>query len=1112
MSCNINAISDCTMSTGGISKIYIFPYGSLYDYEYANDNLSYIADYKIQNLGVEIKVEGNSLLREELQKGNTDVYNYGLNLTVQKMEWEKRAELFKLIRGAVTIIIKDKNGKCWLFGKDAPARVTTYNATTAGKFEDNVYEVVIGTFSKEPLKQIRCYDATCAISVQGREVRTSFFTINSASTYNFAGLYELLGDTITRGITPLTPLDPTNWTTPAILAADTATIQSIVNPNGNSVAQLAYDSIGDIALIIVYSSDTSYPFMTIGGQSLTGTVEILVNLQTTFSTLLTGVQIEVTDSLSNTLYDLPVGSAVTGTGLSGIAENSYINVSQLYPLGETFTVSVTFNETQCSFAGYTYEYEPSSVCQMINTYSLHNGRHYTCRVEEMGTGVLYRDITIVIGEYQIPLYNAFPDYTSNFASLQNSIITALSFYPDLNISNVTVTADIKAWILEFDSTDDDLDFYVTTRGDDTVTLISPNPNVRKWLSERSIVLALQTAAPSDSTILIENIAQSQDFEGLYGNYPTIINGRLEEVPPFTNAITNSIGIDISDWIETDNITVSNTTDSCPDVTNNFTIDTCLDTVEITQDRNYWRWFVTGNDLGTVIEFDTTIGLFIVNLPSNLVAGNYPEFGDALTQIPEIENANIQYNAATNVFTLEFFMDASVTVNSVESDVAGFFVFDAQYEEYRYKVTPKQHPDIQFNWNITSANMTNMLSGSCKDYINADLRVSNTYLNFEYNTGLNSFDIAFTNNDSSLGDWYVDFYYGHPDIAASQYQEIITAGSNTWSITSFSGLLTPSSVRFIRFRNDAGYEQYFVWNGSTTINVNVPVNVVTLLKEVYGRFDDCRILSTGVHVAPVLIRTSLNCPNLDPDVINFMTATGIVDPVIETALNTFVTVLKANNLWNKFYALYPFVGGTATTHKFNLKNPLDTNAALRLTFSGGWVHNTNGITGNGINTFANTWFDDSLYPISNNHHLSIYNRTNVNTSNTDMGNLDGVSSGSFIRTSDNSSRFLGIVGALFTSSTAVTTNALGWGCANRVSSTEVRNSRNALLVVLPQNFTNNTVNRPRPYFIGAVNAGTAVQTTNRNYSFASIGEGLSDAELVIVYNAIQALQTALSRQV
>ena len=76
---------------------------------------------------------------------------------------------------------------------------------------------------------------------------------------------------------------------------------------------------------------------------------------------------------------------------------------------------------------------------------------------------------------------------------------------------------------------------------------------------------------------------------------------------------------------------------------------------------------------------------------------------------------------------------------------------------------------------------------------------------------------------------------------------------------------------------------------------------------------------------------------DIDVVNFVNATGISDPTIINAICTLTTSLKNNGLWNKMNAIYPFVGGSATTHKFNLKNPADTNAAFRLSFTGGWTH-------------------------------------------------------------------------------------------------------------------------------------------------------------------------------
>jgi hypothetical protein len=107
---------------------------------------------------------------------------------------------------------------------------------------------------------------------------------------------------------------------------------------------------------------------------------------------------------------------------------------------------------------------------------------------------------------------------------------------------------------------------------------------------------------------------------------------------------------------------------------------------------------------------------------------------------------------------------------------------------------------------------------------------------------------------------------------------------------------------------------------------------------------------------------------DPDAQAFITAAGITDPTQQNAINNLVIGLKADNLWTEMNAIYPFVGGTATQHKYNLKDPRDLNAAYRLTFGGGWVHNQNGATGNGINTYADTNYNGFTYG-----QLGVYNR-------------------------------------------------------------------------------------------------------------------------------------------
>lgn len=110
-------------------------------------------------------------------------------------------------------------------------------------------------------------------------------------------------------------------------------------------------------------------------------------------------------------------------------------------------------------------------------------------------------------------------------------------------------------------------------------------------------------------------------------------------------------------------------------------------------------------------------------------------------------------------------------------------------------------------------------------------------------------------------------------------------------------------------------------------------------------------------------------SVDTDAQAFITAAGITDSTQQTAINTLVVGLKADSLWTSMYAIYPFVGGTTASHKFNLKDPRDLNVAYRLTFNGGWTHNSNGITGNGTNAFAESYY----FPITINT-IGAYNRT------------------------------------------------------------------------------------------------------------------------------------------
>ena len=133
-----------------------------------------------------------------------------------------------------------------------------------------------------------------------------------------------------------------------------------------------------------------------------------------------------------------------------------------------------------------------------------------------------------------------------------------------------------------------------------------------------------------------------------------------------------------------------------------------------------------------------------------------------------------------------------------------------------------------------------------------------------------------------------------------------------------------------------------------------------------------------------IRFYLNQPaTIDPDAQAFLTAAAITDPTISGAINTLVVQMKANDIWTKMKAIYPMVGGTASTHKWNLKDPRDLDVAYRLTFYGGVSHSSIGIESNGTNAYADTYLNDLTHLSESNKSISIY-LNNVITVGSPMG--------------------------------------------------------------------------------------------------------------------------------
>lgn len=258
---------------------------------------------------------------------------------------------------------------------------------------------------------------------------------------------------------------------------------------------------------------------------------------------------------------------------------------------------------------------------------------------------------------------------------------------------------------------------------------------------------------------------------------------------------------------------------------------------------------------------------------------------------------------------------------------------------------------------------------------------------------------------------------------------------------------------------------------------------------------------------------------DADAEAFFTAAGITDTTQKDAITNLVKDMKTAGIWTKMVAIYPFVGGTASTHAVNLKSP----GTYNITWSGTITHNANGVTGNGINGYGNTNVVPATTLAEGSAHMSFYNRNTTARNQQEMGVLmGGTPQPSFVLMAANyaSNTYYTIIDSWAWNASPqqrvlVTGQRIGMTVGTRTSTSMLKLFKNNAQI--GSSFTGTTSGYfsqiTRPIAILARNDnGTINLHSTANCAFASIGAGLSDSEVSAFYTAVQAYQTALSRNV
>jgi len=254
---------------------------------------------------------------------------------------------------------------------------------------------------------------------------------------------------------------------------------------------------------------------------------------------------------------------------------------------------------------------------------------------------------------------------------------------------------------------------------------------------------------------------------------------------------------------------------------------------------------------------------------------------------------------------------------------------------------------------------------------------------------------------------------------------------------------------------------------------------------------------------------------DPDAAAFFArvtaAGGTLSATEKTAVNTLVIQMKADGTWTPAKAIYPMVGASAAACAQNLKS-----SSFTASFSSGFTFASTGITGNGTSAFMNSNFIPSTNGLSyDNNHIAYYSRTSAQSGAIQFYEMgSGNSSGSnnyslFIRRNTDTAGYDS--GNFVTNRASFTnTNGQGFYCGTAITTNSkyFKNGVSQITKALSVS-TISTINA----YISAFNEdNTSAYYSPRQCAFASMGLGLSDAQTLAYYNAVQTFQTTLSRQV
>jgi hypothetical protein len=296
------------------------------------------------------------------------------------------------------------------------------------------------------------------------------------------------------------------------------------------------------------------------------------------------------------------------------------------------------------------------------------------------------------------------------------------------------------------------------------------------------------------------------------------------------------------------------------------------------------------------------------------------------------------------------------------------------------------------------------------------------------------------------------------------------------------------------------------NGATTLAVTGSTNTTISASFLVGDGQNYTITSSIIY----------NIPSTDSDAAKFIEATGISGSN-SFAINELVINLKNYNLWNKMKAIYPLVGGTASSTSYNL---IDT-GSYQVGWTGSVTYTANGVQGDGSTAVGNTTLSPNPVLISTGSmHLSAYIRTSGSVGAVDLGvtsypPFPTVFARDTLGTNGSGERYASFVRFSNSDTVKITdTTKIGFYIGTNTSNVTTIYRNGTSLVSGSQTFLTDSLAvalLAERRELGAASASFG-DYSDRAYGFFSIGAGLDATEASNLNTTVTTFVTTLGRNV